>query len=120
MRWFRSRSNWGVSLALSALALQLVLSFGHIHRKDITGDAHHSTNIEPAHDEAGDQESPDHEDDYCAIYAINNLLGGSQIAEPPFLPFPLQVIPARTAAVYETQIAERRHVLSQARAPPVG
>jgi hypothetical protein len=109
-----------VSLALSALALQLVLSFGHIHRKDITGEAHPSTNIEPASEEIGDQDSPEHEDHYCAIYAINTLLGCSQTPAPPVLALPLHVSRVRAATAYDTHIADRRRVPSQARAPPVG
>ena len=31
MRRFRSSSKWGSCLALFALALQLVLTFGHVH-----------------------------------------------------------------------------------------
>jgi hypothetical protein len=120
MRWFRSHSSWGVSLALSALALQLVLSFGHIHHKDITGEAHPSTNIEPASGEVDDHDSQKHEDHYCAIYAINTLLGCLRIPAPPVLALPLHVSGVRVATVYDTHIAERRRVPSQARAPPVG
>ena len=39
MRWFRSHARLGSWLALSALALQLALSFGHIHLKDVLGQA---------------------------------------------------------------------------------
>ena len=31
MRWVRTNRRWGTWLALAAMALQLVLSFGHIH-----------------------------------------------------------------------------------------
>lgn len=33
MNWFRTKSQSGVGLALIALALQLVLSFGHVHHQ---------------------------------------------------------------------------------------
>ena len=45
MHWFRSRSRLGSGLALFSLALQLALSFGHIHLKDIVGTANASTSI---------------------------------------------------------------------------
>src|SRR5688572_14070828 len=102
MRWFRSHSRWGASLALFALASHLVLSFGHVHRKDIAGASHSPAVIDvstvaQAH-EPVDRESDEHEDQHCLIYAIVNLLGCSQTAEPPDLPFPLRVSLVRDAA----------------------
>ena len=46
MRWFRTRSRWGSCLALVALALQLALSFGHIHLKDVLGEPHSSASAD--------------------------------------------------------------------------
>jgi len=34
MTWLRARKGWGATLALFALALQLVTSFGHVHGPD--------------------------------------------------------------------------------------
>src|SRR5262245_62321691 len=34
MSWFRTRARWGSWLALFALALQLTLSFAHVHLGD--------------------------------------------------------------------------------------
>ena len=127
MHWFRSHSRLGSCLALSALALQLALSFGHIHLKDIARDS--STAIEASIDEPSsdehshalpaDREHHDHEDEYCAIYAINGLLGSAQNTEPPALPLPLFLSGVRHSAGYDARLAQRRHVLSQARAPPI-
>jgi hypothetical protein len=128
MHWFRSHSRLGSCLALSALALQLALSFGHIHLEDILRDT--STAIEASTDESSsderhsdalpaDREHHEHEDEYCAIYAINGLLGSAQSTEPPALPLPLLLSRVRLSAGYEARLADRRHVLSQARAPPI-
>ena len=124
MRWFRTRAKWGASLASFALALQLALSFGHIHHKDIAAEAH-SINAgggslvgQAKQQQPAEHDSDDHEDQYCAIYAINNLLGCSQPAEPPALLLAPHNNPASVAIGCENQIAKRRHVLSQARAPP--
>jgi hypothetical protein len=128
MSWFRSHARLGSCVALLALALQLVLSFGHIHRKDIlavsaptsqvadlvsTSDGRHAA-ANPA-----DRATHDHEDEYCAIYAINGLLGCAQHAAPPSLPLPLALSHALPPIGSESPRAEPRRGLSQARAPPI-
>ena len=37
MRWFRANARLSGKIALFAMALQFVLSFGHIHAEDIYG-----------------------------------------------------------------------------------
>jgi len=119
----------GSWLALSALALQLALSFGHIHLKDLVPQAHASTGPaiaallpgSDARDSAAlptDREPHEHEDEYCPVYAINSLLGCSQTTEPPALPLPLIAGQVRLASGDQSHLAERRHLPSQARAPP--
>src|SRR5262245_4323100 len=130
MRWFRSHARWGSWLALSALALQLVLSFGHIHLKDVLRPADASSGAviaaaapEPdARERAAppsDRASHEHEDEYCAIYAINSLIGSSQTAMPPAVPLPPVAAHARVATDDRSCLAERRHAGWQARAPPI-
>jgi hypothetical protein len=126
MRWFRSHVRLGSHLALFALALQLVLSFGHVHRKDILGASANSPAIaastlsqrsdaSPPADGAGRH----HEDGYCAIYAINGLLGCAQHVALPVLPLPLALSHELPPAGNEAPLSERRYILSQARAPPI-
>jgi hypothetical protein len=130
MRWFRLHSRLGSGLAIFSLALQLALSFGHIHLKDIVGTAHASTSIaastaasrsddQPADATPTDRASHDHEDEYCAVYAINNLLGSAQVTQPPPLPLPCVFRFVGLSAGYEADLAELHHGLSRARAPPV-
>lgn len=130
MRWFRSHARLGSWLALSALALQLALSFGHIHHKDVLGQADASSGPviaalapepdpqEPAAPPA-DRASHEHEDGYCAIYAINSLIGCSQTAAPPAVPLPPIAGRVQVAIGHQSLLAERRHAGSQARAPPI-
>ena len=130
MRWFQSHARLGSWLALSALALQLALSFGHIHYKDVLGQADASSGPviaalapepeaqEPAAPPA-DRASHEHEDEYCAIYAINSLIGSSQTAAPPAVPLPPIADRVRVAIGHQSLLAERRHAGSQARAPPI-
>ena len=130
MRWFRSHARWGSWLALSALALQLVLSFGHIHLKDVLRPADASSGPiiaapAPEPDAQGPAASPadhashEHEDEYCAIYAINSLIGSSQTAAPPPVPLPLVAARVQLATGHQSLLAERRHAGAQARAPPL-
>ena len=135
MRWFRTRSRGVSCLALLALALQLALSFGHIHLKDVAlkdvlGETHSSASIDASalaslSDEQRTSAQPadgshhEHEDEYCAIYAINALIGSAQHAAPPALLVPQRVGRARHALGYEAPLAHLHHVLFQARAPPI-
>jgi hypothetical protein len=130
MRWFRTRSRLGSCLALFALALQLALSFGHIHLKDVLGGTHSTASAEAstlaslsdeqrAPTQPADGSHHEHEDEYCAIYAINSLIGAAQHAEPPTLRLPLHTGHARHAPGYDSPLAELRHILFQGRAPPI-
>jgi hypothetical protein len=120
MRWFRSNRKTGSRLALFALALQLVLSFGHIHRENLYGPAGAAASA-PATEKSpslpSDQPSK-HGDDYCAICATMSLLGNSFVAAPPQLPLPVVSYAAeqidRVAGIF---IATPR-ASYQSRAPP--
>jgi hypothetical protein len=103
MRWFRRRSREVSCLALLALAMQLALAFGHIHAKDVLGETHSSAPIDASvlaslsneHRASApadaDGSHHHHEDEYCAIYAINGLIASAQHAEPPTLVMPLRI-----------------------------
>jgi hypothetical protein len=124
MRWFRANRTFGGRLALFALAVQLYLSFGHLHPQDIYGPAHLPVNG-PIAAMAADHASvltSDHRstggDDYCEICATISLLSTSFVAQAPQLPVPLvsQAIERidRVAGIF---IAPRRAPF-QSRAPP--
>lgn len=85
MGWFRTNRIWAGRLALLALALQLVLSFGH----------HHPLPIAPAAALAAAQTvalpsgtdlpgQPD--EDHCAICAVIHLAGSLTLPPPVVLP----------------------------------
>jgi hypothetical protein len=128
MRWFRSRSKGVSCLALLGLALQLTLSFGHIHLKDVLSAGHSSTSIgaatittslEGTNAILTDREPLDHEDEYCAIYAINSLIGSAQGVEPPALSVPLLIVSIGFPTVHEFRLTQSDYILRRARAPPV-
>jgi hypothetical protein len=120
MRWFRSsRRPWGW-LALLALALQLGLSFGHVH---LAYASHPGLVATPAQNDAATPQPPDHEDDheshYCAIYAINALLSGAEVAAPPVIPTPAAWAVADVSIATAVVRAGFRRPAFRSRAPPL-
>jgi hypothetical protein len=128
MGWFRSRSRWGSYLALFAVALQLALSFGHVHLKHdgpVSGHAsvllgvHASSASATAIDPAG-KETPALADDCCPICTLIHLAGTLVPAAAPALSrlavfelFPL-------AVAVEFDLTEPHdHSPLGARAPPL-
>ena len=89
MHWFRSRLRLGSCVALFALAVQLVLTFGHVHLNGLGG--HSSVRIEAAAGAlapAGHQ-GPKAADDYCATCALIHLAGALVPAAAVALALPL-------------------------------
>jgi len=90
MRWLHNR-RFGSCLALAALALQLVMSFGHVHLDGV-----HHTYPTLALSRSGAQASQlpapqpgnDADDDYCAICATIFLAANSFLPPAPELPVP--------------------------------
>ncbi|HEY1544576.1 MAG TPA: DUF2946 family protein [Xanthobacteraceae bacterium] len=121
MRWFRTNIRFGSRLALFALAVQIVLSFGHVHVGKI------ATSHLPAHAmqlQAADGNMPSHPghaadaNDFCAICASIAMVASSVLPEPA-LPAP----PVATSHLWSREFASslpprQAHFLFQARAPP--
>jgi len=125
MRWFRANRIFGGVLALAALALQLVLSFDHIHAEDIYGAAPlGASSASPTirvvtRTTAGPAHQPSQNGgDYCPICATTSLLNNSVDAAAPQLPLP-RISPAveRIDGVAAVVIPARRTPF-QSRAPP--
>ena len=122
MRWFRTHIGLGSRLALFALAVQLVLSFGHIHIGKIApSSSPTSVAFAQAPDRSGAPNPNPHSgaDDFCAICATVSLVASS------VLPTASSVLPP--AATEHRWLAEpvsrlisfEPFILFQARAPPV-
>jgi hypothetical protein len=116
----RSMRRFGGWLALFALALQLTLSFGHIHAEDFApaqtsvaaSDAGHSG----ANHNSGST-GRDHDD--CPICATIYLLATLVMPLPPLVALPadhVSIVPADFGSRYLAPAASPR--LFQARAPP--
>lgn len=121
MRWFRGLgSRFGGWVALVAIALQLVLAFGHVHRDAFS----HASEIAALTSNVADRgepasPAPPHDHDYCAICAVMNLLAGAQGATAPALPVPAATEAAAVVAEPETIRTVDTGAAFQSRAPPL-
>ncbi len=142
MKWFRSNIKHGSRLALLALAIQFVLSFGHHHGAaalaassiamragDAGGTAAGKTLAtrgaslgDPATASAATPAEPapgqDQDGDHCAVCAIMALAGSVMFAGPPVLLLPDACRFLYLATEAEFKHLESRHVVFQPRAPP--
>ena len=140
MKWFRKHIRTGSRLALFALAVQFVLSFGHFHPLAAaqaapaaiqTGlsqldFAYIGTSATPdLAIQVTEKQPPAHHDDdkqpadNCAICAVMSLAGNILVASPPVL-----MLPEAVQLLLRTTDAEFLHLKSahsafHSRAPPL-
>jgi hypothetical protein len=138
MKWFRSNIKHGSRLALLALAIQFVLSFGHFHgvaaqaapalqSGHAQSDPSYTGGLlapdavsQPGQQQpASDRDSDGHPNDGCAICAVMALANAVLFATPPVL-----LLPQAVEFLYLTTDAEFVHLNSariafQPRAPPI-
>jgi hypothetical protein len=120
MRWFRSKLHLGSRLALFALAVQMMLSFGHVHPQGVTPASTESammtgsgTLLGPSgHDPDGSLDRD------CPICALIQLVATSAPPVAPALPLRASRGSIRLPASAELALASALHFLFQARAPP--
>lgn len=117
MKWFRSNIRHGSRLALLALAVQLVLSFGHFHA--LAAQAAPDTVIASSQQQSPASPDSDQANDGCAICAVMAMAGTVLFATPPQL-----LLPQAAEFSYRTTDAEFVHLRSarvafQPRAPPI-
>jgi hypothetical protein len=124
MGWVRRHNRFGACFALAALALQIVLSFGHVHldgAQSTIAHSHHAVGHSvtlakapspaPAH-------NPGTDDDYCAICASIYLASTSLVAQAPPVPVPVRFVPITHVFTAERGLSEPRRVAFRSRAPP--
>jgi hypothetical protein len=114
-------------LALVALALQIVLSFGHVHLENVHLDGVRISHgaAASAHNTVAVQASgqlpaqnPGNDDDYCAICASIFLASTSFVSQPPPLPVPVGFRRIEHSFGTAFGIIEPRRVAFRSRAPP--
>jgi hypothetical protein len=133
MKWFRSNIKHGARLALLALALQFVLSFGHFHAVAAQAVQPDTAPFELSHagglsapDTVGltEQQSPSGGDsdqrsnDPCAICAVLALANAVLFATPPLLQLPQAIEFLYLATDAEFVHLNSARIAFQPRAPP--
>jgi hypothetical protein len=122
MRRVRNNRQFGGWLALFALAVQLVLSFGHVHLEGIRGDDGTGTKLaaERAVSPPAPAQHPANDSgDYCAICATIHLASSSFLPDAPQLPVPF-VSQAIEHFYYVPYVfAAPQRTAFQSRAPPL-
>lgn len=123
MGWVHGHKRHGAFLALAALALQIVLSFGHVHLDGIRTAGSlsiaitHKTAVAQASPQAPAQ-NPGDDDDYCAICASIYLASTSLVSHAPPLPVPLGFVRITHRYVAAIGIVAARSIAFRSRAPP--
>jgi hypothetical protein len=115
MNWVRSNIKHGSRLALFALALQFVLSFGHFHGLA----AQAAPAVQSLQQAPFDRDSDQPSHDACEICAVIAMAGTGLSATPPLLALPqaVEFLYLTTATGFVRFDPAR--VAFQPRAPPI-
>jgi hypothetical protein len=149
MKWFRSNVRHGSRLALFALAIQVLLSFGHFHGSSAQAApallhasqpglhdtvtcatcaaAHLDAWARASHEDAfravglktSDHESDGRPTDDCAICAVMALANALVVATPSYLPGPEPASSLNLMTDAEFIALNSARVVFQSRAPPI-
>jgi hypothetical protein len=119
MHWFRARQSLSSYLALFALALQLALSFGHVHLDDLALGKTPITAAQKASDLGTPGGTVPDRDEGCAICAVIGLAGTPLLPDAPALVFADSQHPAVFSELIALFVSDPRREHFQARAPPV-
>jgi hypothetical protein len=127
MQWWRSKRRAGVGLGLFALAVQLILSFGHIHPQDVVPPSVFAaapiTLLFPGakiSSVAAEHRAPNGlPDDDCPTCMAMHITASGLLPAPPFVVLPSEFDRvSKSAAFEEFDLSVRRYALFQTRAPP--
>jgi hypothetical protein len=122
MHWVRRRLQAGSWAALFALAIQVALSFGHVHLDNIRGTSPSAVASLQLQDDDGaapaGHGTPSGEHDYCAICAVLSLASNSVLPTVSLLATPISHHQEWQADTSALRISFVIDFLFQARAPP--
>ena len=121
MSWVSRKRRFGSYLALAGLALQLILSFGHLHLDGMSRGSAVVTvtaaivlgSQSPAHHPANDA------DDYCAICATIHLAANSFVPQAPQVPALFASRPIEHFDLVAAVFVPPQQAFFQSRAPPL-
>ena len=119
MRWVRDNRRIGAGAALFAFALQLVLSFGHVHLGKLTFSSTAVSAQVAGRDGSVPQPKHTGADDFCAICATIALVASSVVPTSAALPLPVVTETSASRPEFRSLLASfDARFLFQARAPP--
>ena len=122
MGWVQHHRRHGAMLALIALALQVVLAFGHVHLRGFGGSPHRviAGQASLAHPPLqAPAQIPSDDDDYCAICASIFLASSAFAPAPPQLLVPASFRRIEHYIKAAQPLAEQLRLAFRSRAPPV-
>ena len=110
----------GSRLALFALAVQLVLSFAHVHVADLGQSQAVAAALPSGSGGAPPQKSDGPVDPGCAICALIQLAATATPSAAPALPLLAATAHSRLEVADQFLLASSPQIFFRARAPPVG
>jgi hypothetical protein len=123
MRGWRIRRKAIAGLGLLALLLQLVVSFGHIHARDLGASPAPGSDlaINTSTQASGQRQIPTgFPDDDCPICVAMHMAASGLLPAPPLVVRPtLAFRVPRLAFVDQFNLGISRHILFRTRAPPL-
>jgi hypothetical protein len=122
MGWIQRHRRHGALLALAALALQIVLSFGHVHLHGVAQSAPAAiTHPIALADKNSQTPAPirGDNDEYCAICASIFLASSAFAPPPPQLPLPAKFQRVEHSFNAASTVVESQRLAFRSRAPPV-
>jgi hypothetical protein len=120
MGWIGRYKRHGIVLALLAMAMQMVVAFGHVH---LRGLAQHATatvaqrTVAHVNSQTPLQVPGDH-DDYCAVCASIFLAATAFTPAPPLLPLPAAFARVEHHFNLASPVIEPLRLAFRSRAPP--
>jgi hypothetical protein len=114
----RSNRRWGGYLALFALALQLVLSMGHVHPGELSPATSPAVNSHTANATSPSLPGDNDNDAYCDICATMALAGSLVLPQLPVLEIPA-AFERIQPAIFAADFATHEYSSFKARAPPL-
>ena len=118
MGWFRNKVQIGRCLAFLALALQLVLSFGHVHLTGFPQQQERSASLAADDDGAIPNSPPAGHDPFCAVCALIQLVGSSVCPVAPIAELPWQFASGPVDETVPALLPAALLLSFEARAPP--
>jgi hypothetical protein len=123
MRWFRDHIRRGSWFALVALAINLGLSFGHIHAIGVRDFQHRFASIaaiaSPDDGQAPGHHEGDQADLLCPICMAASAIGHALASAQPALPLTVAESPIDPTIEQDLAVPQPPRAAFQSRGPPV-